>query len=134
MLKRPALGTKRTCRGRPGLFGALFGLALQSFSGATCTRRQQGNSLHGRRPPDFVFTAGIGENSPKIRAAVAERLARLGVSLDLAANAEGGAVISRPDSRIPLYVLPTDEELMIARHTLALLTKGSKQQRFEKAS
>jgi acetate kinase len=93
------------------------------------------NSLHGRRPPDgFVFTAGIGENSPKIRAAVAERLARLGVSLDLAANAEGGAGISRPDSRIPLYVLPTDEELMIARHTLALLTKGSKQQRFEKAS
>ena len=74
------------------------------------------------------------KNSPKIRAAVAERLARLGVSLDLAANAEGGAVISRPDSRIPLYVLPTDEELMIARHTLALLTKGSKQQRFEKAS
>jgi len=134
MLKRWALGTKRTCRRRPGLFGALFGLALQSFSGATCTRRQQGNSLHGRRPPDFVFTAGIGENSPKIRAAVAERLARLGVSLDLAANAEGGAGISRPDSRIPLYVLPTAEELMIARHTLALLTKGSKQQRFEKAS
>jgi acetate kinase len=73
------------------------------------------------------------KNSPKIRAAVAERLARLGVSRDLAANAEGGTVISRPD-RIPLYVLPTDEELMIARHTLALLTKGSKQQRFEKAS
>ena len=72
----------------------------------------------------FIFTAGIGENSPKLRAAIAERLAWLGVSLDSSANAEGGPLISRPDGRIPVYVVPTDEELMIARHTFALLAPG----------
>ena len=75
----------------------------------------------------FVFTAGIGENSPKIRAAIATRLAWLGVSLDANANAEGRSLISQTGSRVPVYVLPTDEELMIARHTLALLGQGSKQ-------
>lgn len=70
----------------------------------------------------FVFTAGIGENSPKIRAAIAGKLAWLGVSFDAAANAEGKPLISRPDSRVAVYVVPTDEELMIARHTLSVLT------------
>jgi len=69
----------------------------------------------------FVFTAGIGENSASLRARVAERLAWLGATIDPAANAAGGPLISRADSRIPLYVVPTDEELMIARHTMALL-------------
>jgi acetate kinase len=75
----------------------------------------------------FVFTAGIGENSLKIRAAIATKLAWLGVSLDAAANADGRSLISQAGSRVPVYVLPTDEELMIARHTLALLGQGSKQ-------
>ena len=82
----------------------------------------------------FIFTAGIGENSPKLRAAIAERLAWLGVSLDASANAEGGPLISRPHSRMPVYVVPTDEELMIARHTLALLAPGSTQPKNERAS
>jgi acetate kinase len=82
----------------------------------------------------FIFTAGIGENSPKLRAAIAERLAWLGVALDASANAEGGPMISRPDSRIPVYVVPTDEELMIARHTLALLAPGPTQSKYERAS
>jgi acetate kinase len=69
----------------------------------------------------FVFTAGIGENSDRIRAKVAERLQWLGASLDAAENARHARRISRADSRIPLYIVPTDEELMIARHTLALL-------------
>jgi acetate kinase len=69
----------------------------------------------------FVFTAGIGEHSPKIRAAIAGKLAWLGVSFDAAANAEGKDLISRPDSRVPVYVVPTDEELMSARHTFSLL-------------
>jgi acetate kinase len=71
----------------------------------------------------FVFTAGVGENSPTMRARIAERLAWLGAALDPAANENGTAKISRPDSRLALYVVPTDEELMIARHTLGLLTK-----------
>jgi acetate kinase len=69
----------------------------------------------------FVFTAGIGENSVSIRARVAEKLVWLGVALDPAANARHASRISVPDSRIPVYVVPTDEELMIAQHTLGLL-------------
>lgn len=71
----------------------------------------------------FVFTAGIGENSATIREAVAHRLGWLGMKLDPHANATGGPLISAPNSRIRVYVVPTDEELMIARHTLALLRR-----------
>jgi acetate kinase len=71
----------------------------------------------------FVFTAGIGENSPMVRARVAEKLVWLGVELDRAANAMAGLTISTPGSRVALHVVPTNEELMIARHTLALLSK-----------
>jgi acetate kinase len=70
----------------------------------------------------FVFTAGIGENSTSIRARVAEKLAWLGAKLDPDANANHRVLISHKDSRVALYVIPTDEELMIAQHTLALLT------------
>jgi acetate kinase len=68
----------------------------------------------------FVFTGGIGENSPSMRARIAKHLAWLGAELDPQANAHG-PLISRRDSRVALHVIPTDEELMIARHTLALL-------------
>lgn len=70
----------------------------------------------------FVFTAGVGENAPTIRARIAERLTWLGAGLDPAANEAGAMLISTEASRVALYVLPTDEELMIARHTLALIT------------
>ena len=69
----------------------------------------------------FVFTAGIGENSAPIRARIAERLAWLGAEIDPEANAAGEGRISTPSSRVALLVVPTDEELMIARHTLALV-------------
>jgi acetate kinase len=69
----------------------------------------------------FVFTAGIGENAPAIREAVAKRLAWLGLDFDLKANADSEARISREGSRVACYVIPTDEELMIARHTLSVL-------------
>ncbi|MEY9559406.1 acetate/propionate family kinase [Sinorhizobium fredii] len=69
----------------------------------------------------FVFTAGVGENSAPIRARIAEGLAWLGTELDPAANDAGGALISTATSRVALHVIPTDEELMIARHTLALV-------------
>ncbi len=70
----------------------------------------------------FVFTAGIGENSTKIRARVAEKLAWLGAVIDPAANDAGKSLISRRESDVGLYVVPTDEELMIARHTVSLLS------------
>lgn len=83
----------------------------------------------------FVFTAGIGENSASIRTRIAEKLAWLGVALDPAENARHASKISRPDSRIPVYVVPTDEELMIAQHTLALLmNRRSPNQKRERVS
>jgi len=69
----------------------------------------------------FVFTAGIGENSAMIRSRVAEKLAWLGARCDPAANSAARLVISQSHSKVGLYVVPTDEELMIARHTLSLI-------------
>jgi acetate kinase len=71
----------------------------------------------------FVFTAGVGENSGMIRARIAEKLDWLGAELDKTANAATRTVISTRNSRIALYVVPTDEELMIARHTLAVISE-----------
>ncbi len=67
----------------------------------------------------LVFTAGIGENSPRVRGDVCGRLAWLGVDLDDAANAGGATRISRERSAPAVLVVPTDEERMIALHTLA---------------
>lgn len=69
----------------------------------------------------LVFTAGIGENSAAIRAAVCEGLDWLGIALDAAANARGETVLSTPASRVRVLRIPTDEERMIALETLRLL-------------
>ncbi len=70
----------------------------------------------------LVFTAGIGENSVRVRRHVGEALAWLGLQFDADANAAGGPCISRPDSRVRAWVLRTDEEAVIARHTLEQLS------------
>jgi acetate kinase len=72
----------------------------------------------------IVFTAGIGEHSPEIRARVLERLRWLGFEQDQAANAQDGPLITTAASRRKAYVIPTDEELVIARHALALIRRG----------
>lgn len=69
----------------------------------------------------LVFTAGIGERSPEIRAAVCDRLAWLGTAIDAEANAAGAARIATAQSKVGLWVIPTDEERTIARHTRNLL-------------
>lgn len=69
----------------------------------------------------FVFTAGIGENSPEIRARIVDSLNWLGAKIDCKANVAGSTCISTTDSRVALFVLPTDEEFVIARHTATLL-------------
>jgi acetate kinase len=71
----------------------------------------------------LVFTAGIGENSAPVRAALCRKLAGLGVALDDQTNAAGGPRISTPDSRVSVWVIPTNEELLIAQHTLALIRR-----------
>ena len=72
----------------------------------------------------IVFTGGIGENAAVIRERVCRDAAWLGVALDAAANAHGGPRISAPGSRVSAWVVPTNEELMIARHTQRVLARG----------
>jgi len=68
-----------------------------------------------------VFTAGIGENSAEIRRRICEASAWLGIDFDSDANDARGPRISKPHSRVSAWVIPTNEELMIARHTATVL-------------
>jgi acetate kinase len=70
----------------------------------------------------LVLTAGIGERAVAIRERIVRDAAWLGAELDEVANRAGGPLISRPSSRLPVWVIPTNEELMIARHTRELAT------------
>ena len=71
----------------------------------------------------IIFTAGVGENSSYTRAAICEYFGYLGVKIDAEANAKRGQdiMISTPDSKVKVYVLPTNEELVIARDTKAIV-------------
>jgi acetate kinase len=69
----------------------------------------------------LVFTAGIGEHAPEIRARACRAAHWLGITLDEEANAKGGPQISSPGSAVSAWVIPTDEDLIIARHTRRLL-------------
>jgi len=71
----------------------------------------------------LVFTAGIGEHAPAVRARVIAHCSWLGLELDEAANAGGGPRLTTQQSRACAWVIPTDEELTIARHTQRLLAK-----------
>jgi acetate kinase len=69
----------------------------------------------------LVFTAGIGENSSEIRKRIVQASSWLGIELDEIANIDAGPRISARGSRVSAWVIPTNEELMIARHTGTLL-------------
>jgi acetate kinase len=69
----------------------------------------------------LVFTAGIGEHAAPVRARVCEDAAWLGIRLDAAAHLEGGPRISAADSPVSVWIIPTNEEMMIASHTLACI-------------
>ena len=73
----------------------------------------------------LVFTAGIGENSVEIRQRICESAVWLGVELDTEANARKGPRITHPGSRVSAWVIPTNEELMIAQHTHALVAESA---------
>ena len=70
----------------------------------------------------LVFTAGIGENSVGVRRRICEACAWMGIRLDTAANESAGPCITTGDSAVSAWLIPTNEELMIARHTASLLT------------
>ena len=75
----------------------------------------------------IIMTGGIGENSTEVRERILKRLGALGIKVDKKANAKRGEtiVISTKDSKIPVVVIPTNEELMIARDTGRVLGKGA---------
>jgi acetate kinase len=72
----------------------------------------------------LVFTAGIGERSAVVRARICAGLEYLGLEMDQARNAEHAAIVSSPASRVVVRVIPTDEDLIIARHTRHLIEEG----------
>ena len=69
----------------------------------------------------LVFTGGIGQYSATVREQVCRDTAWLGIDLDSRANTAGGPCITKPDSRVSAWAIPTDEDLMIARHTVKLI-------------
>ena len=71
----------------------------------------------------ITFTAGIGENSSLVRSLVCQRLSIFGITIDETANENGNdeRIISTPDSRVKVLVIPTNEELSICRQTKALI-------------
>jgi acetate kinase len=73
----------------------------------------------------IVFTGGIGEHAAPVRERICRRAAWLGIDLDDAANAKDGPRISTVSSRTAAWVIPTDEELIIARHTRAVVSGGT---------
>lgn len=73
----------------------------------------------------LVFTAGIGERSSSIRKTICEKLKWLGVALDEPANDAHAEIVSRPDSKVEVRVIATDEESVIARHSRAVMQAGS---------
>jgi acetate kinase len=73
----------------------------------------------------LVFTAGIGERAAEIRQRVCVDAAWLGIEIDHSANDRGGPCISRPGGKASAWVIPTDEDLMIARHAWAIMRAGT---------
>ncbi|MGD9478608.1 acetate/propionate family kinase [Shinella sp. G-2] len=73
-----------------------------------------------------IFTAGVGENQPAVRAGICDRLGWLGLDLDPVANAADAPLISTSESRMSAFVIPTDEEQVIAEETVWLLGNAGK--------
>lgn len=69
----------------------------------------------------LVFTAGIGEHSATVRWGICDRLRWLGISIDDAGNQRHDPIVSNPTSSVEVRIIPTDEEIVIARHWLAVI-------------
>jgi acetate kinase len=74
----------------------------------------------------LIFTGGIGENAPAVRQRICQNMSFLGIHLDAQRNAANAAIISREDGPVTVRVMRTDEDLMIARHTYALIREDQK--------
>ena len=98
-------------------------LALESFS-LRCARMAAELATVMGGVDGLVFTAGIGEHAAPVRASIGSRLSWLGVAIDAEANARHGPRISSSSSPVACYVIATNEELMIARHALAVVRRS----------
>jgi acetate kinase len=94
----------------------IFCYRIQKYVGAYLAVLQGAEAL--------VFTGGIGENAPEIRRRVCEAFGWAGLTLDLEQNRQNSLRISTGGSRLAAYVIPTDEERLIARETLRLMQNG----------
>ena len=99
-------------------------LALDSFS-LHCARMVAELATVMGGIDGLVFTAGVGEHAAPIRSSIGSRLSWLGVAIDAEANARHGPRISSNSSAVACYVIPTNEELMIARHAQALVRRAA---------
>jgi acetate kinase len=94
---------------------------------STCFCRELGSLAAALGGFDaLVFTAGIGEHAPEIRRRVCEKSAWLGLEIDKTANEIGGPRLTKIDNKTSAWMIPTDEDLMIARHTLRLVGESQR--------
>lgn len=117
----PGSKTQHIIKRTPAPFAAHFGRVGHSARHLGC-QNSLAAALGGLDA--FVLTAGIGENSAGLCAGIAAPMNWLGAALDPDANLAGSMVISAPQSRVKVLVVPTNEELMIARHTVRLLVRS----------
>lgn len=111
-----ALLAARSSDPRAELAVALFCYSARKWIGALSTVLGGLDSL--------VFTGGIGEHAAPIRESICRELAFLGISLDPGRNARSESVISAEGTRVTVRVIPTDEELVVARHTAGLISRA----------
>jgi len=97
-------------------------LAIDYFT-YRCAESLAGLCVATRGLDALVFTAGVGENSPAIRAGICERLDWMGIHIDTPSNEAGSLCISSPESAVGVYIIPTNEEAVIARQTLDQILK-----------
>jgi hypothetical protein len=122
-----------------GLDYLKLGQPSPTLSGGEAQRIKLARELSKRQTGKTLYL--LGTDSPEVTAyplegagSNAEKLAWLGVSFDPAANAAGGPLLSQAQSKVALYVVPTDEELMIARHTLNVLRTHGAEMSMEKSA
>jgi acetate kinase len=98
--------------------GAALAIEMFALSACKCIAAMAASM---RGIDRVVFTGGIGEHSPQIRALICGGLAHIGIALDETANHESAETISAHGARVPVHVIPTNEALMVARHTANVL-------------
>jgi Acetokinase family len=118
------------------MFGVATELSTSASANDQCRLVESQGGTVSSGPPEtlevraaeldtLVFTAGIGDRATVVRARICDGLAYLGLQVDPARNAVHAPIISSYVSRVVVHVIPTDEDLIIARHTHRLIEEGA---------